>query len=152
MLFFIVSDDELLNEIRWSEALDLTFKCNFRRDPTLTYQYFGSPKGFMRFYPATQWSSETYDDSIDFRIRSWYIEAMSSAKDIIILLDRSGSMLSNSRRSTANEIVNSILDTLTDNDYVNIYTFTNSTESLVDCFNDTLVQVILYIFLLIVNS
>ncbi|XP_017784355.1 PREDICTED: voltage-dependent calcium channel subunit alpha-2/delta-3-like [Nicrophorus vespilloides] len=130
---------KVLNGIRWSEGLDLTFKCNYNRDPTLTWQFFGSPDGFMRFYPAMKWSEEEYDQTYDFRIRSWYIEGISSAKDIIILLDRSGSMKGN-KRVISTQIVNAILDTLTDNDYVNIYTFTNRTESLVDCFNDTLVQ------------
>lgn len=36
--------------------------------------------------------------------------------------------------------MNNILDTLGNNDYVNIFTFSNVTEPLVPCFNDTLVQ------------
>lgn len=43
------------------------------------------------------------------------------------------------------QIVNQILDTLNDNDFVNVYVFTNTTEPLVDCFNDTLVQVPFYL-------
>lgn len=73
-------------------------------------------------------------------MRSWYTEAMTSPKDIIILLDRSGSM-TGIKRKIAAYTVNNILDTLNDNDFVNIYTFASTTEPLVDCFNDTLVQV-----------
>lgn len=43
------------------------------------------------------------------------------------------------------QIVNDILDTLNDNDFVNIYTFNNITLPLVDCFNDTLFQVKYYV-------
>lgn len=90
-------------------------------------------------FAAIKWSQERYTAAYDFRMRSWYSEAFTSPKDIIILLDRSGSM-TGIRRKTAAHTVNEILDTLNDNDFVNIYTFTNSTEPLVDCFNDTLVQ------------
>lgn len=89
---------------------------------------------------AVKWSDERYDKSYDFRTRTWYTEAITSPKDIIILLDRSGSM-TGERRGVSMHIVNQILDTLNDNDFVNVYTFTNTTEPLVDCFNDTLVQV-----------
>lgn len=35
-----------------SEALNPVFVENFRRDPTLTWQYFGSSTGFFRIYPG----------------------------------------------------------------------------------------------------
>lgn len=36
------------------------------------------------------------------------------------------------------------MDTLGNNDYVNIYTFSNTTDPLVECFDNILVQVRLY--------
>lgn len=69
---------------------------------------------------------------------------MTSPKDIIILLDRSGSMKGKKKKLSL-QIVNDILDTLNDNDFVNIYTFNNITLPLVDCFNDTLFQVKYYV-------
>ncbi|CAG9864364.1 unnamed protein product [Phyllotreta striolata] len=129
----------VLEGIRWSEALDLVFKENLNNDPTLTWQYFASPKGFMRHYPAMKWSEEQYKQTYDFRLRTWYTEAFTSPKDLILLLDRSGSMIG-TRRAVSDQIVNQILDTLNDNDFVNVYTFTNTTEPLINCFNDTLVQ------------
>lgn len=78
-------------------------------------------------------------DLFDCRTRSWYIEAASSPKDVVILVDRSGSM-TGMRREIARHVVYNILDTLGNNDYVNIYTFTNTTDPLIECFNDTLVQ------------
>ncbi|CAH1173790.1 unnamed protein product [Phaedon cochleariae] len=129
----------VLEGLRWSEALDLVFKENHANDSSLTWQYFASPRGFMRHYPAVKWSDEQYDKTYDFRTRTWYTEALTSPKDVIILLDRSGST-KGKRRIVATQIVNQILDTLNDNDFVNIYTFTNTTEPLVQCFNDTLFQ------------
>ncbi|XP_076250895.1 voltage-dependent calcium channel subunit alpha-2/delta-3-like [Rhynchophorus ferrugineus] len=132
-------DKSVLGGIKWSEPLDLIFKQNFLKDQELTWQYFASPLGFMRHYPAVKWSQERYHQTYDFRTRSWFTEAMTSPKDIIILLDRSGSM-KGKKRALSLQIVNDILDTLNDNDFVNIFTFSNSTLPLVDCFSDTLFQ------------
>lgn len=85
------------------------------------------------------WSQEPID-LFDCRTRSWYIEAASSPKDVVILVDRSGSM-TGMRREIARHVVYNILDTLGNNDYVNIYTFSNTTDPLVPCFEDMLVQV-----------
>lgn len=35
-----------------SEALNDVFIDNFQKDPTLTWQYFGSSTGFFRLYPG----------------------------------------------------------------------------------------------------
>ncbi|CAG9853746.1 unnamed protein product [Phyllotreta striolata] len=129
---------EVIAGIKWSEELDKTFRSNYEIDPTLSWQYFGSSTGFMRQYPAMIWSQEPID-LFDCRTRSWYIEAASSPKDVVILVDRSGSM-TGMRREIARHVVHNILDTLGNNDYVNIYTFSNTTESLVECFDEKLVQ------------
>ncbi|KAJ8969624.1 hypothetical protein NQ317_002430 [Molorchus minor] len=129
---------EVISGIIWSEELDKTFKNNYKLDPTLSWQYFGSSTGFMRQFPAMIWSQEPID-LFDCRTRSWYIEAASSPKDIVILVDRSGSM-TGMRREIARHVVYNILDTLGNNDYVNIFTFSNTTDPLVECFDKKLVQ------------
>ncbi|KAK5638589.1 hypothetical protein RI129_012884 [Pyrocoelia pectoralis] len=129
---------EVIKGIKWSEELDNTFKNNYKEDPTLSWQYFGSSTGFMRQFPAMIWSQEPVD-LFDCRTRSWFIEAASSPKDVIVLVDRSGSM-TGMRREIARHVVNNILDTLGNNDFVNVFTFSNTTETLIYCFNDILVQ------------
>lgn len=79
-------------------------------------------------------------DLFDCRTRSWFIEAASSPKDVIVLVDRSGSM-TGMRREIARHVVYNILDTLGNNDYVNIFSFSNTTDPLVECFDNILVQV-----------
>ncbi|XP_076235530.1 voltage-dependent calcium channel subunit straightjacket isoform X5 [Calliopsis andreniformis] len=128
----------VIRAIKWSEALDRTFINNYEQDPSLSWQYFGSATGFMRQYPAMNWYMEPVD-LFDCRTRSWYIEAASSPKDILILIDTSGSM-TGIRREIARHVVNNILDTLGNNDFVNIITFSDVTKEVVPCFNDTLVQ------------
>lgn len=93
---------------------------------------------------AVIWEQEP-TDLFDCRMRPWYVEAASSPKDVVILVDRSGSM-TGMRREIARHVVNNILETLGNNDYVNIFTFTNTTEPLVECFDDVLVQVLVYHF------
>ncbi|XP_011136367.1 voltage-dependent calcium channel subunit alpha-2/delta-3 isoform X5 [Harpegnathos saltator] len=128
----------VIRAIKWSQALDRTFINNYEQDPSLSWQYFGSATGFMRQYPAMNWYMEPVD-LFDCRTRSWYIEAATSPKDILILMDTSGSM-TGIRREIARHVINNILDTLGNNDFVNIITFSNVTKEVVPCFNDTLVQ------------
>nr|XP_045625506.1 voltage-dependent calcium channel subunit alpha-2/delta-3-like isoform X3 [Procambarus clarkii] len=131
---------DVINAIRWSGRLDRTFKSNYELDPTLSWQYFGSSTGFLRQYPASEWVMDEKDpDLYDARLRSWYIEAANSPKDMVILLDVSGSM-TGLRREIAKHVVLNILETLNENDFVNVFNFSVDTLELVPCFRDTLVQ------------
>lgn len=38
--------------LQWSEKLDEVFVSNYKADPSLSWQYFGSTAGFMRHYPG----------------------------------------------------------------------------------------------------
>lgn len=51
-LSFSPKDPDILNGVYMSEALNPIFVDNFERDPTLTWQYFGSSTGFFRLYPG----------------------------------------------------------------------------------------------------
>ena len=56
--------------------------------------YFGAANGVFRIYPAI--SSESCH-GYDTRKRPWYIAASSGPKDVIVILDISGSMRTNGR-------------------------------------------------------
>lgn len=73
--------------------LDNIFDSNYKRDPSLLWQFFCSSTGFLRQFPATKWKWVDPVDLYDCRIRHWYIGAANSPKDIIILIDNSGSMM-----------------------------------------------------------
>ena len=65
-------DPKVANAIDWSSSLDLTFRDNYNRDPSLSWQYFGSSTGFMRQYPAMKWITSEHDpDLYDARMRDW---------------------------------------------------------------------------------
>ena len=48
-------EPKVINAIDWTRKLDDTFKDNYERDPSLSWQYFGSSTGFLRQYPAMKW-------------------------------------------------------------------------------------------------
>ncbi|NXL60098.1 CA2D4 protein, partial [Chordeiles acutipennis] len=113
-------DPDILNGVYMSEALNPIFVDNFERDPTLTWQYFGSSTGFFRLYPGIKWlPDENGVVSFDCRNRGWYIQAATSPKDIVIIVDVSGSM-KGLRMTIAKHTIVTILDTLGENDFVNI--------------------------------
>ncbi|KAG1680306.1 Voltage-dependent calcium channel subunit alpha-2/delta-3 [Nymphon striatum] len=122
-------EDKILNSIKWSEKLDALFMSNHDADPTLTWQYFASSTGFIRQYPGT-FSKTRYniinlvpgttwhdDDkkAFDSRMRSWYLEAAASTKDVVILLDSSS--MAGANKGHIKNILSTLLDTLTINDF-----------------------------------
>ena len=115
----------------WTEALDNQFKKNYDQDEDLFWQYFCSSNGLFRRYPAAYWSAPD-DDFFDCRLQSWYIMAAASPKDVLILLDVSGSM-TGLRLEIGKRLIEFILDTFTDNDFFNVLTFSNNVQYL---FND----------------
>ncbi|XP_044257646.1 voltage-dependent calcium channel subunit alpha-2/delta-3-like [Tribolium madens] len=131
--------EEAAYAIQWSEKLDEIFVRNYNSDPALSWQYFGSTSGIMRHYPAKKWP-DIKKDEFDCRVRTWYIEAATCTKDVIILLDNSGSMDGMGRHIAA-LTVNTILDTFSNNDYINILYYSNETTNYtIPCFKNLLVQ------------
>ncbi|XP_070491988.1 voltage-dependent calcium channel subunit alpha-2/delta-3 isoform X2 [Chironomus tepperi] len=128
----------VIKAIKWSEMLDKIFDNNYKTDNSLFWQYFCSSTGFLRQFPATKWKFDPVD-LYDCRMRHWYIGAANSQKDVVILIDNSGSM-TGQKKDIARHIVENILDTLTPNDFVNIFTFSNEIRDVIECFGDTLVQ------------
>uniref|UniRef100_A0A4W3J4M5 Calcium channel, voltage-dependent, alpha 2/delta subunit 1a n=1 Tax=Callorhinchus milii TaxID=7868 RepID=A0A4W3J4M5_CALMI len=125
----------VLNELNWTAALDNVFKKNKEEDPTLLWQVFGSATGLARYYPASPWVDLTKTsnriDLYDVRRRPWYIQGAASPKDMLILVDVSGSV-SGLTLKLIRTSVSEMLETLSDDDYVNVVSVSNS----VSCFKD----------------
>ncbi|KAL2091594.1 hypothetical protein ACEWY4_013857 [Coilia grayii] len=133
-------DPAIVNGVYWSEALNKVFVDNFERDPSLIWQYFGSAKGFFRQYPGVKWHPDEHGViAFDCRNRKWYIQAATSPKDVVILVDVSGSM-KGLRLTIARQTVSSILDTLGDDDFFNIIAYNQEVHYVEPCLNGTLVQ------------
>ncbi|XP_050314847.1 voltage-dependent calcium channel subunit alpha-2/delta-3 [Anthonomus grandis grandis] len=137
-------EQNVIEAIQWSEALDKIFRQNYKSDPALSWQYFGSSSGIMRHYPAMHWVEkdrrDVKKDVFDCRIRTWFIEAATCTKDVIILIDNSGSM-DGMGKHIGKLIAYSILDTFSNNDYVNVLNYSDSKSSYtVPCFANQLIQ------------
>ncbi|KAK0148027.1 Voltage-dependent calcium channel subunit alpha-2/delta-1 [Merluccius polli] len=113
----------VLNELNWTEALADVFKRNREDDPTLLWQVFGSATGLARYFPASPWmdvrKTPSKIDLYDVRRRPWYIQGAASPKDMLILVDASGSVSGLTLKLIRTSVIE-MLDTLSDDDYVNV--------------------------------
>ncbi|KAA8593427.1 hypothetical protein FQN60_009543, partial [Etheostoma spectabile] len=123
----------ILNELNWTQALEKVFMENSQEDPSLLWQAFGSATGVTRYYPASPWKAPDKIDLYDVRRRPWYIQGASSPKDMVILVDVSGSV-SGLTLKLIKASVMEMLDTLSDDDYVNVARFNEKAEAVVPCF------------------
>ncbi|XP_033941924.1 voltage-dependent calcium channel subunit alpha-2/delta-1 [Pseudochaenichthys georgianus] len=126
----------VLNELNWSDALEDVFRKNREDDPTLLWQVYGSATGLARYYPASPWmdarKTPSKIDLYDVRRRPWYIQGAASPKDMLILVDASGSV-SGLTLKLIRTSVSEMLETLSDDDYVNVVYF-NTRVKTTACF------------------
>ena len=98
---------------------------NGNKNPDLRWQYFGSQEGILSLYPAHKFSS---CDSYDNRVRPWYVEGIApEPKDIVLIIDKSGSMEETIGDKTLIEIAisaaESVLNSLNFKDRVSLYMY-----------------------------
>ena len=122
---------EIVTQECWTRDLDSQFIQNRLEDrqgqQTLRWQYIGSPSGFYRIYPGvTQQQCFTYDP----RVRPWYVAATSGPKNVILVLDVSGSMGSNDRIDLAMDAATTVIDTLTNSDFTSVIIFSDTAQQL----------------------
>eukprot|EP00929_Paragymnodinium_shiwhaense_P038093 TRINITY_DN20191_c0_g1_i1.p1 TRINITY_DN20191_c0_g1~~TRINITY_DN20191_c0_g1_i1.p1 ORF type:complete len:637 (+),score=37.27 TRINITY_DN20191_c0_g1_i1:136-2046(+) len=90
-------------------------------DPNrVAYMYYGSQQtGSMVQWPAYEICFEGFDS----RMRPWYATAAAGPKDLVIVLDRSGSTNKNSRWPVVKDAAKKVLHTLAVADFVSVVTF-----------------------------
>ena len=111
-------------------------------DDDTVWSYFGSYNGVWRAYPG---DARTRDEQgcreYDPRVRPWYLSAASGSKNLVIVIDVSGSMNAydgsnfDSRMDLVRDAVTGLnsrglLDTITQNDRVSVVTFSNEAQGL----------------------
>uniref|UniRef100_A0A671Z376 Calcium channel, voltage-dependent, alpha 2/delta subunit 1a n=1 Tax=Sparus aurata TaxID=8175 RepID=A0A671Z376_SPAAU len=128
----------ILNELNWTEALEDVFRKNKEEDPSLLWQVFGSATGLARYYPASPWTNSSNlpnkIDLYDVRRRPWYIQGAASPKDMLILVDASGSV-SGLTLKLIRQSVGKMLETLSDDDFVNVLFFNEGANN-ASCFQN----------------
>lgn len=128
----------ILNELNWTQGLEDVFRRNKEEDPSLLWQVFGSATGLLRYFPASPWidlgNAASKIDLYDVRRRPWYIQGAASPKDMLILVDASGSV-SGLTLKLIRQSVSRMLETLSDDDYVNVVYFNEKAQDAA-CFSN----------------
>ncbi|KAF5400188.1 Voltage-dependent calcium channel subunit alpha-2/delta-1 [Paragonimus heterotremus] len=104
-------DPHVFHTLLWTEALDFIFNTT----KGLRFIYFASVSGIFRVYPAFPWDLKVVD-VFDIRYTPWYIQGSAVPKDLLIMLDTSGSMTGQSLK-LANVSAQKLVMDLDENDY-----------------------------------
>lgn len=104
-----------------------------------SYQHYLS---LAMSWPPEDGYSHHARDFYDFRSSNWFVEAATSPKDLVILLDDSDD-LSSSYWRLAKATVSGLLDTLGPNDFVNVYRYSDTVSEIHSCYTKILAQVCL---------
>uniref|UniRef100_A0A914I0S9 VWFA domain-containing protein n=1 Tax=Globodera rostochiensis TaxID=31243 RepID=A0A914I0S9_GLORO len=134
-------DAQLLERIQWSD-IDQQYRRNREQLKDLNFQKFCSESGFLRYFPSASWLWEDRYSELDLydcRNTEWYVNAATTPRNLLILLDTSGSMLGQ-RFEIARQTIETILGTLSDNDFFNIIHFSKQAILLEECDGRELVQ------------
>ncbi|ELU01004.1 hypothetical protein CAPTEDRAFT_222126 [Capitella teleta] len=103
---------------------------NLYQYPSIKFQYVGTEEGVTTVFPKFKTCSSTYDP----RFRPWYVEAATpEPKDVVIVIDVSGSMGGTHNKRTllsiAKEAAKTVIATLNPNDRVGVVSFSDSAYS-----------------------
>ncbi|CAJ1335714.1 unnamed protein product [Effrenium voratum] len=86
------------------------------------YQYFADQKsGSYLGWPAVQWCPEA--EGVDPRFRPWYSSGSTGPKDLVLVVDVSGSMGSAGRATLAKAAAKAVIDTLEWKDFGTVILF-----------------------------
>jgi len=117
---------------RRAQCLSQLVQGNFKKVARLEYndparmgflQYGDQGSGVYFSWPGVTFCPSTAEP-FDPRFRPWYVSAVSGPKDVVIVMDQSGSM-TGSRWTNAQEAAKAVLNTLSKFDYTNIVLFSD---------------------------
>lgn len=107
-------------------------RINQESQQRFTYTYFGNSLGSFRIFPSIRESIDPETGKCgdyDPRIRPWYVSGSTGGKNVIIMLDVSGSM-DGVRLNLAKQAAKAIIRTLSNNDFVGVLTFSDDATAL----------------------
>ncbi|EGT44808.1 CBN-TAG-180 protein [Caenorhabditis brenneri] len=134
-------DPRVMRDFDWTgtEHLEAKMIENKEKDPEMGQQYIGTYSGLTRMYPRRHWKVEPAPITIDLfdpRFRPWFVNAESVPKDIVFLLDYSGSVKGPTMHLIKITMMY-ILSTLNPNDYFFGVYFNNHFNPIISCANRT---------------
>ncbi|PAA67986.1 hypothetical protein BOX15_Mlig011769g1 [Macrostomum lignano] len=114
--------NDILNQLTWTQQVDQQFISMAANEEyfndTVRYMYLATDMGLMRLYPGMKWTQlEGVTSMYDARRTSWFVEGSTCAKDMLLMIDTSGSMHGQNLLLTK-QAAKSLINTLGENDYV----------------------------------
>jgi hypothetical protein len=133
-------ENSVIRDFEWTgmKKIEKTFVDNSKGDKNLLRQYIGTYSGLTRLYPTFQWATEPLlsVDLFDPRFRPWFFTAESAPKDILFLLDYSGSVKGQNLHLIKVNVMQALAQ-LTPNDYFNAIWYNHLTEFMLEsCASD----------------
>jgi len=131
------TDPEVIETVCFSRNLDRWFRNKHHKEKNYWKEqygletpppYFGARNGFFRIYPAYRWPS---CGQFDPRKRPWYIAASSGPKNILLVLDVSGSMGNEGKLEIMKDAAKRIVNTLGVGDRIAIVPFSSQPEHVI---------------------
>jgi Mg-chelatase subunit ChlD len=131
------SDIRVCGEIKATNNLMPSFQDNAEDYPDLKWNFMGMQEsGLYRSWPLI-YQCRTEAQCVgcsDPRYRSWYAEAASGPKDVVLVIDTSGSM-QGLRMSKAIQAAKWVISTFSHYDYATVVAFDRDVESAADVLN-----------------
>lgn len=125
------TSDPYAEDVCYLQPLDDTFTSNLVTVPDVFGQYYGTAHGVHRTFPAKAWTvNGNVCKDYDPRFRPWYVGAASGPKNVVLVIDMSGSMSLENRAELALSAAKSVVETLTQLDFVKIIAFSGSNDNL----------------------
>jgi len=129
------TDPEIIETVCYSRQAEDYMITQYKNDEifwskygvTPSNAYFGAHNGMFRMIPAIH---NEICGNYDPRRRPWYVAASSGPKDVIVVMDVSGSMSDYGRMELAIEAAKTIVETLTVADRVAVVPFSDNARIL----------------------
>mmetsp|Transcript_38891 Transcript_38891/g.40312 ORF Transcript_38891/g.40312 Transcript_38891/m.40312 type:complete len:568 (-) Transcript_38891:69-1772(-) len=96
------------------------------------WRFIGTYNGLYRNYPGVQSCG-----SFDPRVRPWYVGAATGAKNVVLIMDISGSMNEGGKMDIAKEAAKKVVDSLNNFDWIGVVTFSTNSNK----YKDQLIRV-----------
>ena len=119
-------------EICITNDLEKKFQATHALYPQVSWNFLGMQKsGLFRNWPLIQQcrTESQCSGCSDPRFRGWYAGAASGPKDVVLVLDRSGSMAQENRMALAKTAAKWVINTLSWVDYATVVAFSTTTGS-----------------------
>lgn len=131
------TDVQVIETVCFTKDLDEYFVAKLEADANFwkefggqpSAMYFGSTTGAFRIFPARQYPA---CGQYDPRIRPWYVAAGSGPKNIIMILDKSGSMQTDDRIGLLKQAARRVIETAGVADRIAIVFFDDEPQAVTD--------------------